>query len=143
MKTIKMVLGVLIVISLFASCSSDDDAVALLETVTMADLEGIWNVTNISGGFPGFDEDFMTGDLIWTFNENMGNLIIESAEGVDPIINTGTFTYSILQNGGRSFLVIDDIEQGLLSLSRSNLQLDEGILSIGPQSDSFQINFER
>lgn len=49
---------------LLASCSSNDDN----ESTQPESLNGIWNIKNIQGGFAGIDDDYETGVITWTFN---------------------------------------------------------------------------
>jgi len=143
MKVTKTVLGLLIVVILFTGCSSDDDAVTLSETITSADLEGTWNLIRISGGITGSVENFERGEVLWQFDRESETLIIQDSNNTEDILIEGTFTFSILQSEGFSFLITDNQEQGLLTLSGSNLELNLGRRSDVDISDSFQLNFER
>jgi hypothetical protein len=56
-----MILGIV----LFISCSKQD------ESTKLESRDGIWQVKNISGGFAGIDDEYETGVITWTFNNQI------------------------------------------------------------------------
>ena len=83
------------------------------------------------------------GDVIWRFESDTARLTIEIEEGLNVPFSPGTFMYTVIENEGGSFLVIDAMEQGLLSISGATLELDQGRTSTTSISDAFLISFER
>ncbi len=126
------------------SCNTNDEDVdALAKVVFLREIEGLWNVDTISGRIAGITENFNEGDIIWNFEQATRTLTIDVADGIEPPLVPGMFTYDILQSDGRSFLLINDLEQGQLLLSGSNLEIDQSSMSEGQFTDAFQINFSR
>ena len=79
-------------------------------------LHGSWSVTNISGGFVGMNQDFQSGEIIWTFDSSNATLQVANnnfnADVIYDGLDTGTYSYSILQKGEDKFLRIDGNEFG-------------------------------
>jgi hypothetical protein len=107
-------------------------------------LNGIWNVKNISGGFAGIDDDYDTGIITWTFNNQI--LTIENNESQGNIYSgfeSGTYYYSTNEINGNNYIIINNAEYGGFTLSVNNLTINQNETSSGSGADGFMLQFER
>ena len=119
------------------SCDNDDNKPDL-ETIN-----GVWNLTNVRGGFVGVDIDYAKEEVSWTFNMDNGTLIVENniittgPEDIYAGFDTGEYNVSIEENEGVQTLFVNDINKGVITFLYGNLQIDERV------SDGFLFEFER
>ena len=121
----------------FISCDNDDNEPDV-ETIN-----GVWNLTNVRGGFVGVDIDYAEEEVRWTFNMDNGTLIVENniittgPEDIYAGFDTGEYNVSIEENEGVQTLFVNDINRGVITFLDGNLQIDERV------SDGFLFEFER
>ena len=138
MKIGKLSLLMILSLIVFTNCNNDDDS---NQTET---LNGIWNVKNISGGIAGIDDDYGTGIITWTFNNQV--LTIENNESQGNIYSgfeSGTYNYSINEINGVNFITINNAEYGSYTLSINNLTINQNETTNGSGADGFILQFER
>ncbi|QRM89724.1 hypothetical protein FG167_10970 [Lacinutrix sp. WUR7] len=137
----KTLVFVFICLSFLACCNNDDDNQN--ETQEHA-IHGTWNLSNVSGGFVGIDIDYNRGEVVWTFNDNNKQLIVENnimTTGPEQIysgLNTGNYTYEIQEIEDTEVLYIDGNTRGVISISNTTLTIDDGVAA-----DGFLTTFER
>lgn len=108
-------------------------------------LVGSWNIINISGGFAGVDDDFAEGIIVWKFNEENSTLIIQNGNEVNTIydgLESGNYTYSIIEVEDNAFLVINESEFGAIVLANEALVIDQNKMSVGSGADKFVLKFQ-
>jgi hypothetical protein len=124
----------------FINCSTNND-----DTQPKV-IEVYWSLTNTTGGLAGVDDDFNKGEIKWVFNELTETLIVDN-QNTDNTkqdgLASGNYSYSILEVGLDSFLLIDSEEVGRLLVSTSKLTLDENVTSQGDLNDGFVYTFTR
>jgi len=144
--TLLLVLG----FSFLSSCNNDDDSIQK-ETIN-----GIWNLKNVNGGFPGVDVDYENGIVSWQFVSKTSTLIVESSlintgpQSVYLPLQSGNYNYSLTESNGRTFIIIKDFgvfdngEYGRYEVNdNGNLMIDQGEGSEANASDVFILLFER
>lgn len=134
--TLLLTLGVMI----FTSCNNDDDASPI------EPLNGTWNLKNIVGGFAGIDDDYDTGVITWTFNNQNLMLNVENNSSQETIYSgfeTGTYSYAIVENNGSEFILINDEEYGKYVIDVNGLVINQNEIQVGVGSDGFILQFER
>ncbi|MBQ4819245.1 hypothetical protein [Aquimarina sp. MMG016] len=121
-------------------CSNDDDN---SNNPFSFEINGVWNLINVQGGFAGVDQDFEKGTIIWTFNESTKMVTIANnttITGVYSGLASGTYPYSInaLANTSALELIVNENSLGTLAL------VTPLIFTVDDQPlDGFKITFER
>lgn len=104
-----------------------------------------WHLKNVTGGIDGVSNDFNLNTVIWTFNEVLGTLNIENnntnAELEDGF-DTGNYTYSLIDNGNNSFIIINQTEFGSLTLSNNQMTINQNEKSTGTGADGYIYKFQ-
>ncbi|HET8810467.1 MAG TPA: hypothetical protein VFM65_09420 [Flavobacteriaceae bacterium] len=115
----------------FAGCDNSDN------DIDDPTIYGSWNLMNISGGFAGVDNDFERGTIIWTFDGNSSELVVENnnTEEVIDGLDSGTYMFSI---SGSDTLFVEGGRFGVYTVSKTQLIIDQGVAS-----DGFLLKFER
>ncbi|OBX22155.1 hypothetical protein LX77_03201 [Gelidibacter algens] len=132
--TLFLTLGLVICIS----CNNDDDS-SQNET-----LIGSWNLKTAKAGLLGIDEDFETGIITWAFNnQNLTVVNNTTDENSYSGYESGTYSYSIVESNGNSYITINNAEVGKYILSKNNLTINENELQSGSGNDGFILAFER
>lgn len=93
-----LLLPVLLIAMGFASCSTeDDDNNPAGETIT-----GEWSLRSGNGTISGRIDEFLDGEIVWTFNDDHTVDIVNTI--TDPQLlsglPTGTYSYSVQTNEG-------------------------------------------
>lgn len=96
-----------------------------------------WNLTNISGGFAGVDNDFDTGLIVWTFDSGSLTVVNNNTSQDYDVLASGDYSYSILQAGGKIYLKIDGLEMGEIVASPNSIVVDQNKKSTGAGADHF------
>lgn len=133
----KTTLYTLILMLFIFSCSSNDDAQQTAEPT----LNGSWNLVNVFGGFAGVDDNFETGVIIWKFNDTDAKITVTNTNTNDVIHSgyaTGSYNYEVIITANDSTLIIENRELKIITLSSTQLIIDEGYVS-----DGFQYTFSR
>ncbi len=125
---------------LFFSCSNSDDSIQL------PIINGTWNLRNVGGGLNGIDDDYEQGIIKWVFNSQTFIITVENNNFQNTNydgLESGIYTYSILENEGDFFLIIEGAEFGGYILTESDLILNQNETSTGSGADEYILKFER
>ncbi|MBC8767395.1 hypothetical protein H4O18_05270 [Arenibacter sp. BSSL-BM3] len=109
-------------------------------------VRGSWNLTNVSGGFAGVDDDFEKGKIVWKFDAKGGTLMVVNNDESNSIYNglsTGTYTYSVLQEKDKYYLLVNDKEMGGILVEETKLLLDQNSSTSGSGADGFILVLEK
>ncbi len=127
------------VIVLFTNCSNDDDTIAPA-------ISGIWNVSNVSGGLAGINDDYDPGVIVWNFNNRNQTLVVTNNNTENVIYDgypSGTYTYSVTVLDGKSYLTVGNNEFGRITFETNTATLNQNELSGGAGADGFMISLVR
>ena len=139
MKSKILVLLVVGFCGAIASCNNDD-------SIQATTINGTWNLKNISGGLAGINDDYNQGIIKWIFDSQALTLTVENNNSKNTIyygFESGIYSYSILESGGNSYLIVEDTEFGGYTLTENNLMIDQNKTSTGSGADGFVIALER
>ena len=127
---------ILIVIITSCSINNEDDKIQVLRSE--------WHLKNVSGGLEGVNNDFVLNQVIWMFNEPQSSLTVlnNNTNAVEDGLDSGTYTYDLLDDGKNIFLIIDDNEYGGLTISNNILTIDQNLRSTGTGADGFIYSFQ-
>lgn len=109
-------------------------------------IYGVWNLKNVSGGFAGVDDDFNDGAIIWTFNLQNGTLVVQNNNDSNAIydgLDSGTYTFSILEKGQKEYLLVDNSELGGMSLLQNEMVIDQNKMSTANGADGFILKLQK
>lgn len=122
------------------SCSLGGDDDQLKEYKTY------WHLINVSGGIAGVDNDFALNKIIWSFEEEENNLIVNNTNtgNQEDGFDTGTYNYSLDENENKElFLIINSNEFGNIVVSDSQMLIDQNITTSGTGADGFIYTFRK
>lgn len=128
---------IFIVVLTSCSISSDNNNTQVVRTE--------WHLKNVSGGIEGVNDDFNYNIVVWTFDETLNTLTVSNNNtdtSKEDGLDSGTYTYSLIEEGSNTFLVVDDHEIGSLTLSTNELIIDENSTSNGNGADGFIYTFQ-
>lgn len=126
-------LSVLILFVLqLGSCCDDTDEIQTQNNT----INGIWYLKNVSGGFVGINIDYLYGDVKWVFNPNgilivQNNITTSGPESIYAGLESGTYSYRVVQNGNIQTLLIENVEKGNITIKNNTLKIDECVTSDG------------
>ncbi len=138
MKSKILVLLVVGFCGVIASCNDDSPQAST--------INGTWNLKNVSGGLAGINDDYNRGIIKWNFDSQALTLTVENNNSQNIIYDgfeSGVYSYSILESGGNSYLIVEDTEFGGYTLTENNLMIDQNKTSTGSGADGFIIELER
>lgn len=127
-------------IILISNCKGDDD---ISQSIN---LDGVWNIKNISGGIGGMDENYKSGDIIWTFNTQALTLKVENNNDLEnnySNIGSGMYPYFIVEDNGKEYLEINNNEYGSFRIIDDKLTINQNETSSSNGADGFILEFER
>jgi hypothetical protein len=107
MKIGKLTLIMILGIVFFTSCNNEDDS------IQTTNLNGTWNLKNVSGGFPGIDVDYENGIVTWQFVPEFENLIVLSSlinngpQSAYLPLQSGNYNYAVTETNGKTFIEIE------------------------------------
>ena len=136
---IKFVVSILFISILLTSCSLSSDN--NYPQVIRSD----WHLRNVTGGVEGVNDDFGYSEVVWTFNEDLGTLTITNNNtdtSKEDGLDSGTYTYSLIEDGNNTFLVVDGSELGSITISATQFIIDENLTSSGTGADGFVYTFQ-
>ncbi|NQY29931.1 MAG: hypothetical protein HRT69_10710 [Flavobacteriaceae bacterium] len=158
-KIITLILATILFICLPTSCDSDDNNITQEDITTINKFEKItpldksgkantnkqtWNLTNMSGGFVGINQDYNSGVIKWTFDTKHLILTIKNNEpknsnysGLKP----GKYSYKIHHTKIASYLFVENTEYGIFILNKNNLIINQNKTINGGFSDGFIYTF--
>ncbi|WP_166965438.1 hypothetical protein [Yeosuana marina] len=116
------------------------------DTNTSQIIKSSWNLVNISGGFAGVNENFNTGEIVWSFNEDNSILTVTNTNTSGSIEYgpiSGTYSFSVTNNGSNLFLFIDSNEFGSFTVTQNQLIIDQSMTTNGSAVDKFIYIFQR
>ncbi|WP_445954744.1 hypothetical protein [Yeosuana sp.] len=122
----------------FSSCSLNSDS------NTPQVVRNEWHLRNVSGGLEGVNNDLGFNTVIWIFNESSSSLKIENNNtnaSIEDGLDSGTYSYSLDEDGNNIFLTIDDYEMGSLTISTNQLIINQNLTSNGTAADGFIYTF--
>ncbi len=138
MKSKILVLVVVGFCGVIASCNDDSPQAST--------INGTWNLKNISGGLAGINDDYNQGIIKWIFDSHALTLTVENNNSQNTIYDgfeSGIYSYSVLESGDNSYLIVEDTEFGGYTLTENNLMIDQNKTSTGSGADGFIIELER
>ena len=128
----------LIPILIFSLClcfnCSTDEINAPFQT---SNIDGEWELTNVTGGLQGVDINYSPGEVKWDFDTSTStltvtNLIISTCpEDIYSGHDTGVYNFNIVSANGIDTLYIDSVERGVITISNNMLQIDDGLATDG------------
>ena len=121
--------------TLLVGCSSDKDS-------EKDPIDGIWDVSNISGGFAGINDDYSPGIIRWSFNTKNSKLTIANTNTTNTIYDgfeSGEYPYSVIRIDKTLYLEINGQEFGGVVISQNELIIDQNIISTGSGADGFVV----
>ncbi|MCL6265846.1 hypothetical protein [Flagellimonas myxillae] len=108
-------------------------------------LSGAWQITNISGGFAGINDDYEPSTIVWSFNATTSQVLVTNNNTQDGILydglSSGSYPYSLLINEGKQFLEIDGQEFAGINRTNVALVLDQNQTTSGSGADGFVLRF--
>ncbi|NNC51120.1 MAG: hypothetical protein HKO01_11350 [Flaviramulus sp.] len=105
-----------------------------------------WNLVNVSGGFEGVNDNFEVGTIIWEFNDSTETLSVDNQNNDDTKqdgLDSGNYSYSIFNVEDESYIIVDDIEVGSMTLTSNELVINENETSEGSAADGFIYTFSK
>lgn len=109
-------------------------------------IHGTWNLTNVSGGLAGIDEDFGPGQVVWSFDVELSTLTVDNtnSSGSDYTgIGTGEHDYNLLKQNNTNYLLVRDREVGRMRIVEGELIIDGNDRSDGSGADFYVFTFSR
>lgn len=125
---------------LVSSCSDETEIIPKEQ-----ELNGIWDLKNLSGGFAGINEDYADGEITWTFNPKNQTIIIDNNQPASEsfIFKSGAYSYSVTVVNNQKYLNINSSEYGGISITNNSLIIDQNNISDGIGADGFILHFEK
>ena len=130
-----LILFVLSAFIVLIGCNSNDD-------IEKDPFDGVWDVSNISGGFAGINDDYPHGIITWSFDGQNSKLTVANNNANNTIYDgfeSGKYPYSILAIDKTLYLEINGQEFGGVVISQNELVIDQNITSTGSGADGFVI----
>ena len=121
--------------TLWGGCSSDKDS-------EKDPIDGIWDVSNISGGFAGINDDYPPGIISWSFNTMNSKLTIVNNNTTNTIYDgfeSGEYPYAVVHIDKTLYLEINGQEFGGVVISQNELIIDQNMISTGSGADGFVV----
>jgi hypothetical protein len=138
MKIGKLSLLLLLGIIFFTNCSNDD------EPTELESYNGTWNIKNISGGIAGIEDEYETGIITWTFNNQILTVENNAVQGyIYSGFESGTYNYSTSEINGINYIIINNTIFGSYTLSLTSLTINQNESASGSIDDGFILQFEK
>lgn len=130
---------------LIISCESSDDSSTQSDSNP---IEGRWNLTNVSGGFIGLNQDYKPGVISWSFDTKNSKIVVVNNDNGNQEKNynglkSGKYSYTVFTEKKIDYLSIEGTEFGLLKTDRDVLVINQNYISTGPQADFYVLTFNR
>ncbi|MGJ8591857.1 MAG: hypothetical protein ACSHXF_04880 [Aquaticitalea sp.] len=123
MKAVRIFMSICLLTAL-VSCSDDDDNSTQLSHTTT------WNLTHVFGGFAGIDQTLPSGLVQWTFDSETDMLTVvnnNTDEMVVDFFDSGTYPYSIQNDGTNDLITIDGIDFGIYTETENEITIDQQV----------------
>ncbi len=127
----------------FTNCSISNDNNSDPQVIRV-----LWNLKNVSGGVAGVDNDFTTGKIVWEFNENTKKVTVTNSNtdnNLEDGLDSGTYSYDIITSGtsSKAYLVIASNEIGSITVTETQLVINQNETSTGPVADGYIYTFNK
>lgn len=122
------------------SCSLNDN-----DNATPQEIKYLWHLVKVTGGIAGVNEQFETNVITWSFNNETETLVVNNKNTDDSIedsLDSGTYSFSVLEENNTTYLIIDDIELGSFEVSGNILTINQNNTSTGNGTDGFIYTFQ-
>lgn len=144
MKNFKLIFFVLTIIF---GCQNEDNETLIKKQASNSEINGMWTLVNISGGFTGTNQNFTAGLIRWNFDESTNILTIVNDNQISDVIydglTTGTYSYSSILSttscgDGFNPLAIVNGFESCYTITENTLTIDNNQIA-----DGFVLKFER
>ena len=123
MNTIKLIAALCLFV-IFSGCGESDNS-----SDTPLTINGEWNLTNVSGGIAGINDNFSAGTITWTFDSTTNTVEVinnNTNSNLESMLVSGNYEYSLEANATNPELcaynfVIDEVNFGCYSLTQNQL----------------------
>ncbi|MDO7171685.1 hypothetical protein [Mariniflexile sp. AS56] len=105
-----------------------------------------WHLINVSGGIAGVDNNFDLNKIVWTFDDETHTLTVSNTNttDVEDGFDTGEYTYSVTEDANKEqFLTIESNEFGHMTISETELIINQNMTTNGSGADGFMYTFKR
>lgn len=105
----------------------------------------LWHLINVTGGIAGVDNQFTVDTVIWSFDDATQTLAVENKNTDDSLedgLDSGSYTYSVLDQGGKTYLTVDGSEWGSFEILQNKLTINQNVKSTGNGADDFIYTFQ-
>lgn len=129
--------------SLLPSCDESDDHNSVTEDHI---VNGRWDITNISGGLIGQNDNYKPGQIIWEFDyRNSKILVINKSQTSKNYsgLPSGKYSFSIFEQNKIEYISVEGKELGLIKSGKDILVINKNETSTGPVSDEYILSFSR
>ncbi|MDC8004472.1 hypothetical protein POV27_10450 [Aureisphaera galaxeae] len=109
---------------LFVGCQSDDDGI----TTQNPNIEGDWNLVEVSGGLLGTEDTFDTGLILWNFADRKLEVTNRNTdpEAID-LYETGMYNFGFDMTSIPLTLTIGDATYTIDTFTDNELTLDDRV----------------
>lgn len=87
---------------ILAGCNDDDNNyIPIYAPPTTQDIDGAWDLANVSGGIAGTSDDFAPGEVTWVFNDQNQTVQVFNSntdENRVDFFDSGTYDYQVVIN---------------------------------------------
>jgi hypothetical protein len=100
MKSIKL-LTLMTFFALVGCHDDDNDYVPVYTPPVTENVDGAWELSNVSGGIAGTNDDFAPGEVTWIFNEENHTVeVLNNNTDEDKVdfFDSGTYNYGVVIN---------------------------------------------
>lgn len=130
---------------LIISCESSDDSGTLSDSNP---IEGRWNLTNVSGGFIGLNQDYKPGVISWNFDTKNSKIVVVNDDNGNQEKNynglkSGKYSYTVFTEKKIDYISIEGTEFGLLKTDRDVIVINQNYKSSGTYTDFYVLTFNR
>ena len=126
---------------ILTNCSVSNDNIGTIETEQIK-----WSLIRVTGGIAGVTEQFGLNTIEWVFNEATLVLTVTNNNTDDSMedgLNSGVYSYSVSSDNENSYLTVNANELGRITLTTTNLTINENEKSAGNGADGFLYIFEK
>lgn len=122
-------IGTLLIAIIFLSLTSCDK-----NNDELQEIEGVWNLHNVSGGFAGINIDYSIGEVTWDFKSATEQVSIKNnieSTGPEQIYSgpeTGSYNFDIKSS---DVLEIENLKKGEFNIKGDTLVLSDGDVADG------------
>jgi hypothetical protein len=149
MKIGKLALLIVLGVICFTNCNNNDNDLTITENIN-----GTWNLKNVSGGFSGVNVDYESEIVTWQFIPESKNIIVVNSlinngpQSVYLPLQSGNYNYTISEINNKRFIkiegfkIFDNGEYGKYEIKNNELVINQGEGSEANANDAFTLKFE-